>query len=227
MSDTGRKLFPTFRRYILTGLIVWIPIGITFLVVKALIELLDKLLLILPQKWQPEALIGVNLPGAGMLLAFAVILITGFLLTNIFGRQIIAWWDRLVSHIPIISSLHSAVKQLIETFFNQDSSAFKKVLMIQYPRPGLWTLAFQSNDAADEINSKSGLDMVSIFVPTSPNPTSGFVLLVPKNDVIEMDMSVEDGLRMIMSLGVVQPMPSSTLDVKSTTDVKTTTDVGS
>ena len=133
----------------------------------------------------------------------------------------------MVSHIPIISSLHSAVKQLIETFFNQDSSAFKKVLMIQYPRPGLWTLAFQSNDAADEINSKSGLDMVSIFVPTSPNPTSGFVLLVPKNDVIEMDMSVEDGLRMIMSLGVVQPMPSSTLDVKSTTDVKTTTDVGS
>jgi len=205
MSDTGRKIFPTFRRYILTGLIVWIPIGITFLVAKALIELLDKLLLILPEKWQPEALVGTSIPGSGLFFAFAVIFVTGFLLTNIFGRQLIAWWDRLVSHIPIISSLHSAVKQLIETFFNQESSAFKKVLMIQYPRPGLWTLAFQSNDAADEIKTKSGLDMVSIFVPTSPNPTSGFVLLVPKNDVIEMDMSVEDGLRMIMSLGVVQP----------------------
>jgi len=213
MANSKSTFFPTFRRYILTGLIVWIPLGITFLVVKALIELLDKLLLILPERWQPEALIGMSIPGSGMFLAFAVILVTGFLLTNIFGRRLIAWWERLLSHIPIISSLHSAVKQLIETFFNQESNAFKKVLMIQYPRPGLWTLAFQSNDAAEEINAKSGLDMMSIFVPTSPNPTSGFVLLVPKDQVIEMDMSVEDGLRMIMSLGVVQPrMVSATED---------------
>ncbi len=198
-------MFPTFRRYILTGLIIWIPLGITFLVIKALLELLDKLLLLLPPAWHPEALLGFNIPGSGLLFAFAVIFVTGMLLTNIFGRQLMSWWDNVLSHIPLISSIHSAVKQLVETFFNADSKAFSKVLMIQYPRPGLWTLAFQSNDATDEINTKSNADMVSIFVPTSPNPTSGFVLLVPKSDVIEMDMSVEDGLRMIMSLGVVQP----------------------
>lgn len=198
-------MFPTFRRYILTGLIIWIPLGITFLVIKALLELLDKLLLLLPPAWHPETLLGFNIPGSGLVFAFAVVFITGMLLTNIFGRQLMAWWDNVLSHIPLISSIHSAVKQLVETFFNADSNAFSKVLMIQYPRPGLWTLAFQSNDATEEINTKSNADMVSIFVPTSPNPTSGFVLLVPKNDVIEMDMSVEDGLRMIMSLGVVQP----------------------
>ncbi len=201
------KIFPTFRRYILTGLIVWIPLGITFLVVKALLELLDKLLLFLPPEWHPQALLGFNIPGSGLVFAFAVIFVTGMLLTNIFGRQLMTWWESVLSHIPLISSIHSAVKQLIETFFNSDSSAFSKVLMIEYPRPGLWTLAFQSNDAAQEINAKSNSDMVSIFVPTSPNPTSGFVLLIAKSDVIEMDMSVEDGLRMIMSLGVVQPGP--------------------
>jgi len=198
-------MFPTFRRYILTGLIIWIPLGITFLVIKALLELLDKLLLFLPPAWHPEAVLGFNIPGSGLLFAFAVVFITGMLLTNIFGRQLMAWWENVLSHIPLISSIHSAVKQLVETFFNDETNAFSKVLMIQYPRPGLWTLAFQSNDATEEINTKSNADMVSIFVPTSPNPTSGFVLLVPKSDVIEMDMTVEDGLRMIMSLGVVQP----------------------
>lgn len=204
------KRFPTFRRYILTGLIVWIPLGITFLVIKALLELLDRLLLFLPPEWQPEALLGFNIPGFGLVFALVVIFVTGMLLTNIFGRQLMAWWENVLSHIPLIRSIHSAVKQLIETFFNTDSNAFSKVLMIEYPRPGLWTLAFQSNDASEEINAKSNRDMVSIFVPTSPNPTSGFVLLVPKKDVIEMDMSVEDGLRMIMSLGVVQPALTTT-----------------
>lgn len=189
----------------LTGLLIWVPLGVTFLVVKAIVELLDKLLLFLPLKWRPENLLGFDLPGFGIVLAIIVVFTTGMFLTNFLGNRMVAMWEQLLSHIPILRSIHTAVKQLIHTFFSDDSQSFKQVLLIEYPRKGLWTLAFQSNDDTGEIAEKTGLDMISVFVPTSPNPTSGFVLIVPRETATPLEMSVEDGLRMIMSLGVVMP----------------------
>lgn len=208
--------FPTFRRYMLTGLLIWVPLGVTFLVVKAIVELLDKLLLILPYKWRPETLLGFDLPGFGIILALTVVFMTGMFLTNFLGKRMVLLWEQLLSHIPVLRSIHTAVKQLINTFFNEDSTSFKQVLLIQYPRVGIWTMAFQSNDDTGEIGEKAGRDLLSIFVPTSPNPTSGLVLMIPREDTIPLDMSVEDGLRMIMSLGVVMPDDLVT-DAKSAT----------
>ncbi len=189
----------------LTGVLIWVPLGVTFLVVKAIVELLDKLLLFLPLQWRPENLLGFDLPGFGIVLAIAVVFFTGMFLTNILGNKMVSLWEQLLSHIPIIRSIHTAVKQLIHTFFSDDSQSFKQVLLIEYPRKGLWTLAFQSNDNDGEIADKVGHKMINVFVPTSPNPTSGFVLIVPEETATPLEMSVEDGLRMIMSLGVVMP----------------------
>jgi uncharacterized membrane protein len=193
------------RKYLIAGLLVWMPLGITFLVVRAIVSFLDKILLLLPQQYQPDNLLGFHIPGLGVVLAIVLVLTTGMIVANLLGKRIVAAWESLLARIPIVRTLYAGVKQIMEAVLATDAKSFSKVILIEYPRKGLWGLAFITSDDLGEVQAKAGADLVSVFVPTTPNPTSGFVIMVPKNDVIELDMSVEDGLKMIISMGVVVP----------------------
>lgn len=192
------------KRYLIAGLLVWVPLGVTVIVIKFLVELMDKTLTWLPAKYQPEALLGFNIPGLGVVLAVIIVLGTGIIVANLFGRKLVAIWESILTSIPLVRTIYTSVKQILETVFSSGSS-FRKVLLIQYPRKGLWTLAFQSGTTRGEAQAKTGTEIVNVFIPTTPNPTSGFFIMVPREDVIELDMSVDDGLKMIISAGVVVP----------------------
>jgi uncharacterized membrane protein len=193
------------RKYLIAGLLVWIPLGITFLVVRAVVGFLDKILLWLPATYQPEALLGIHIPGLGVVLAIILVLATGMIVANLLGRRIVAAWEALLSRIPIVRSLYAGIKQIMEAVLATDAKSFRKVLLIEYPRKGVWSLAFMTSDNLGEVQAKTTSDVISVFIPTTPNPTSGFVLMVPECDVIHLDMSVEEGLKMIISMGVVVP----------------------
>ncbi len=193
------------RRYLIAGLLIWLPLGVTVLVVRLLVGTMDQTLLLLPERFRPDALLGFHIPGLGLLLAVLVVLTTGILVANLFGRRLVALWERLLARIPLVRSIYMAVKQLAETMFSGGGQSFRKVLLIEYPRKGLWTLAFQTGTGVGEAQRKTGRDVVNVYVPTTPNPTSGFFLMVPREDVVELDMSVDDGLKMIISMGVVVP----------------------
>jgi uncharacterized membrane protein len=194
------------RRYFISGLLVWLPIWVTILVVKFLVDILDTTLLLLPAQIRPDALFGYHIPGIGVLLTVLVIIFTGMLAANFFGSKLVALWDGIVSRIPLIRTIHMGVKQLLETIFSPSGQSFRKVLLVEYPRQGMWTLAFQTGDSTPEVDkSMNGETMVSMFVPTTPNPTSGFLIMMPRKDVIELNMSVDQALKFVISLGVVQP----------------------
>lgn len=192
----------------MAGLLVWIPLGVTIIVVKMLIGLLDRSMLLVPQQYRPEQLFGVSIPGLGVIVAVVVVLFTGVIVANLFGRKLVALWESLLSRIPLVSSVYSAVKQIAETMFSSSGQSFRKVLLVEYPRKGMWTLAFQTGTEVGEAQCKTGRKVINIYVPTTPNPTSGFFIMVPKEDVIELDMSVDEGLRMIISMGSVVPNPA-------------------
>lgn len=193
------------RRYLIAGLLVWVPLGVTLLVITTLVDLLDRVLLLLPPEWRPDALLGVHIPGLGVLVSVTVVFVTGIIAANLFGRQLVALWESLLARIPLVRSIYAAVKQLTETMFSSSGQSFRKVLLIEYPRRGLWTLAFQTGTDVGEAQAKTGQDVINVYVPTTPNPTSGFFLMVPRADVIELEMSVDDGLKMLISMGVVVP----------------------
>lgn len=197
------------RRYLIAGLLVWVPLGITVLVVKLLVDLMDQTLLLLPPGWRPNALLGFSMPGLGFVLSFIVVLATGMIAANILGRRLVSAWESLLARIPLVRNIYSAVKQLLQSVFSAGSTSFRRVLLIQYPRKGIWTVGFQTGGGAQEIQAKTETEVVTVFVPTTPNPTSGFIIVVPQDEVIELDMSVEDGLKLIMSLGVVTPITST------------------
>lgn len=196
-----------FKRYLIAGLLVWVPLGITFLVIRALVGVMDRTLLLLPPEWRPEALLGFPVPGLGIVLSVLIVLLTGMVVANLLGRKLVEGWESLLNRIPLVRSIYSSVKQILETLFVSGGKSFRKVLLIEYPRRGIWTLAFQTGNGADEVHDKSGHQLVTVFVPTTPNPTSGFIIMLPEDEIIELDMSVEDGLKLIMSLGVVAPPP--------------------
>jgi uncharacterized membrane protein len=193
------------RRVLIAGLLVWVPLGVTILVVRLLINWLDGSLLLLPEAYRPENLLGFAIPGLGVVLSFLVVLITGMIVANIFGRQLIRAWERLLSRIPLVRSVYSGVKQLAETMFTDSGRSFRKVLLVEWPRPGLWTIAFLTGSDVGEAQRKTGKDVINIYVPTTPNPTGGYFVMVPREDVIELEMSVDEGLKMLMSMGVVVP----------------------
>jgi len=195
----------TIRRYLIAGLLIWVPLGVTFLVIRFLVNLMDRTLLLLPEQYQPHSLLGYAIPGLGVVLTIVVVLVTGMVAANLFGRQLVAAWEAFLNHIPLVRSIYAGVKQVIETLFSSSGDSFRKVLLIEYPRKGIYTLAFQSNETIGEVQAKTGEEVITVFVPTTPNPTSGFILMMPRKDVIELDMSVDDGLKMIISLGVVTP----------------------
>jgi uncharacterized membrane protein len=193
------------RRYLVAGLLVWVPLVITLLVVRLLVDWLDQSLLLLPKAYQPEQLLGFSIPGLGVLLTILVLLVTGIIAANLFGRRLVGLWERVLSSIPFVRSIYSAAKQLAETMFTSDSQSFRKVLLVEFPRRGLWTLAFQTGTDVGEAQRKTGRDVINVYVPTTPNPTGGYFVMVPREDVQELDMSVDEGLRMLMSMGAVVP----------------------
>lgn len=191
------------RRYLIAGLLVWLPIVATVLILKFLIDVVDQTLLLLPVNSQPETLIGFRVPGLGFLLSGVVLLVTGMVVTNLLGSSMVKLWERLLARIPFVRAIYSASKQLTETLFSGSGKSFRKVVLVRYPHPGLWTLAFLTGDGMPEVNAKTGRDLVNIFVPTTPNPTSGFFLMVAREDMIELDMPVDVGIKLILSAGAV------------------------
>lgn len=198
------------RRWFVAGLLFWLPVGAIFLVVRFLVGLLDFGLFLLPPGLRPEALLGFSVPGIGALFSILIILGTGALVANFLGRKLLAVGERVVERIPLIRSLYSGVKKAAETILSDSGDSFRKVLLIEYPRKGIWSIAFQTGEPLGEVQQKTDADVITVFVPTTPNPTSGYIVLVPRSDVTELDMSVEEGLRLVISLGVVTPETSKT-----------------
>ncbi|MEJ2553761.1 MAG: DUF502 domain-containing protein [Gammaproteobacteria bacterium] len=209
------------RRYLIAGLLVWLPIGVTVLVVKLLVDLMDRTLVVLPDAYRPDRLLGVHIPGLGVVLSVVVVLSTGIVMAHFFGQQLLAAWEAILHRIPLVRSIYSSVKQLSQTLLSSGGDSFRKVLLIEYPRRGLWTLAFQTGTEVGEAQAKTGQEVINVYVPTTPNPTSGFFLMVPRRDVVELEMSVDEGLKMIISMGVVVPKwqqdhPPTVADVAET-----------
>ena len=194
-----------FKRYLITGLLVLVPLAITIWVLKTLIGVMDQSLLLLPPSWRPEALFGFGIPGVGALLTLLIVLVTGMVATNFFGKRIILFWEGLLARVPVVKSIYYSVKQVSDTLFSDSGQAFRKALLVQYPRQGCWTIAFQTGHPGGDVVNHLKDDYVSVYVPTTPNPTSGFFLMMHKDEVIELDMSVDDALKYIISMGVVTP----------------------
>jgi uncharacterized membrane protein len=200
------------KRYFITGLLIWAPLGITLWVLSFILGMMDQSIMLLPNAWQPRALVGFNIPGVGAVMTLLVVFITGLLTANFIGQRLVRWWEALLHRIPVVRSIYQSVKQISDTVFSPSGQAFRQAVLVQYPRQGSWTIGFLTGTPGGEIADRLGDNMVSLYVPTTPNPTSGFFLMVPKSDVLELDMSVEDALKYLISMGVVAP---TTLPVKT------------
>jgi uncharacterized membrane protein len=198
------------KRYLIAGLLVWVPLVITVWVLSFLVGTLDQTLLLLPQPWQPESWLGFYIPGLGVLLTLAVVLLTGMFAANILGQRLVGVWERFLARIPVVKSVYSSVKQVSDTLFSSSGQAFRKALLVQYPRTGSWTIAFLTGVPGGEVADRLAGDYVSVYVPTTPNPTSGFFLMMPRRDVVELDMTVDAALKYIISMGVVPPESTAT-----------------
>lgn len=196
----------SLRSYLLTGLVVWLPILVTILVLQFIIDLLDKTMSLIPHAYQPEQLFGLHMPGLGVLLSLILLLITGIVATNLLGQRLVIWSESILDRIPLVRTIYNGSKQVIQAFFATNSQAFRKVVLIEYPRKGLWSIAFQTGTVHPEISQHTGTEMLTVFIPTTPNPTSGFLIMVPKSEAIELTMSTEAALKFIISLGVMQPV---------------------
>ena len=195
------------KRYFITGLLIWVPLVITGWVLSLIINTLDQSLRLLPTSIHPEALVGFAIPGAGAVLTLVMILLTGLLAANFIGQKLVVWWEKLLARIPVVNSVYNSVKQVSDTLFSPNGNAFRKALLVQYPREGSWTVAFLTGaPGGDIVNHLTG-EHVSVYVPTTPNPTSGFFLMMPVKDVVELDMTVDEALKYIISMGVVAPPP--------------------
>lgn len=195
----------TLRRYLVAGLLVWIPIGITLFLLSLAVRIMDRTLALIPPPYRPENLLGFNIPGLGILLTILVLFLTGLLTANLVGKRLLVFGESLLQRIPLVRSIYSGAKNFAEVVFAPSSQSFKRVLMIEYPRKGIWSLAFQTSSGLGEIQARTGKEVVCVFVPTTPNPTSGFIIMVPRDEVVELDMEVDEALKMIISLGVVVP----------------------
>ena len=197
------------RRYFIAGLLVWVPLGITALIIEVMVNLVYGMLLYLPPALRPDTFFGVQIPALGVVVAVVavlfIVLVTGMVVTNLFGKQLMRLGERVLEKIPFVRGIYGAVKQVTETLFSNSGQSFRKVVLVPYPHPASWSLAFLTGEGTDEIRRKTGRELINVFIPTTPNPTSGFFLMFPREDVIELDMSVDDGLKMLLSVGVVQP----------------------
>ena len=192
------------RNYFISGLLFWVPLALTVLVIKFFLELINNLV---PQRYLPEAIFNLDttIPGSGIFLVLLVILITGVLVTNILGRKLVALWEKILNKIPGFRNVYNVLKKVSDTVFNTSTESFRKAFLIQYPSKGIWVIAFQSGDYRGEAESIIGEEIMNLFVPTTPNPTSGFFVMMAKKDAFELDMSVEEAFKLVISAGVVTP----------------------
>lgn len=193
------------KTWFLTGLLVLVPLAITLWVLSLVIGTMDQSLALLPSAWQPDQLFGRRIPGVGAILTLAFILIVGVLAHNFIGQKLVLWWEALVGRIPVVGPIYSSVKQVSDTLLSSSGNAFRKALLVQYPRQGSWTIAFLTGRPGGDVENHLQGEYVSVYVPTTPNPTSGFFLMMPKADTIELDMTVDAALKYIVSMGVVAP----------------------
>jgi uncharacterized membrane protein len=198
-------LMRALRRYLINGLLIWVPVLVTVLVVRFILQIMDRTLLVLPRSLRPDELLGWHIPGLGAVLGLLIVLLTGLLVTNFIGQALVAIGEDLLERIPFVRALYSGVKSFSETVLSTSGNSFKKVLLVEYPRAGLWTIGFQTTEHLPEINAHLGEPAVCVFIPTTPNPTSGFIVFVPRAQCIELDMHVETAMKMIVTLGVVGP----------------------
>jgi uncharacterized membrane protein len=195
-----------FKKYLIAGLLVWLPLAVTLWVLEFLVSTMDRTLLLLPGEWHPDRLLGVHIPGFGLLLSLAIVLVTGFLAANIIGQRLVAWWEGLLTRIPIVRSIYSSVRQVSHTLFSQKGQSFRKVVMIEFPQRGQWTLGLVVGTPSERIIPSDGAPLITVYVPTAPNPTSGYVLMVRADEAKELDISVDDAIKFHVSLGVVTPV---------------------
>ena len=193
------------KKYFITGLLIWIPIIVTIWVLKFIFDFLDQSLLLLPVAFQTESWLGVHIPGLGAILTVVVVFGTGFLATNFVGAQFLQWGHRLLNRIPVVNSIYSSVKQISDTLFSSSGQAFRKALLVQWPHEGAWTIAFLTGTPGGDVAKHLPPDCLSVYVPTTPNPTGGYFVIVKRSDVIELDMTVDQALKYIISMGVVPP----------------------
>ena len=193
------------KRYLIAGLLVWVPLGITFWVLNALVSTLNQTLLLLPESARPDKFLGFHIPGFGVLLFFVILLLTGAVAANFVGARLIRFWEGLLGRIPFVKSIYSSVKQVSDTVLSDQGTAFRKALLIEFPRQGCWTIAFLTGTPAGEIASHLPGEHISVYVPTTPNPTGGYFVMVPRSGAVELDITVDEALKYIISMGVVAP----------------------
>jgi uncharacterized membrane protein len=193
------------RKWLLAGLLVIVPVAITIGVLQWIIGTLDRTLLILPEAWQPDRLIGVHIPGFGVLLTLAILLAVGAVVSNFMGKKLVIWGDTVVSRIPVVRSIYSSVKQVSDTLFSPGGNAFRKAVLVQWPRPDVWTIGFVTGTPGGDVSNYLVGDYLSVYVPTTPNPTGGYFVMLRKSDCVELKMSVDDALKYVISMGVVVP----------------------
>jgi uncharacterized membrane protein len=191
------------KKYLIAGLLVWLPIWATVVMVKFVISMLDGIVDLLPHKYHPDTWLGISIPGIGLIVVLIFLFLTGILVTNYLGRKFITMWDDLIASIPFVRTIHGSVKQLTSAVFTENNQAFRRVLLVEYPRRGAWSIAFQTNDQI--ITSPNGERSINVYLPTTPNPTSGMLVIIPEADVHPFDISVEDAISMVISLGVITP----------------------
>ncbi|ADL56464.1 DUF502 domain-containing protein [Gallionella capsiferriformans] len=196
------------KKFLVTGLLVWVPLGITIWVLNLTITTMDQTLLLLPRDWHPDILLGIHIPGLGIILTFAVVLLTGLLIRNVFGQRLWAASEKGMLHVPFVGNIYKGVKQVSDTLLSGSGNSFRKVLLVRYPHPDAWSLAFQTN-VPNEVVSKFDEEYVAVFIPTTPSPVNGFYFFVRRADTIVLDMTVDVALRSIVSMGVVSDTPSA------------------
>jgi len=205
LDAADRRLKPTtmLKKYLITGLLIWVPLAFTLWVLDLIVSSMDRTLLLLPPPWRPESWLGFPLPGAGLLLSALVLLLTGMAAANIMGQRLVRWWEGLLSRIPIVRSIYSSVKQVSDTLLSPDGNSFRRAVLVEFPQRGQWAIAFVVGAPGERVAAELGADSVVVYVPTAPNPTSGYTLIVRPDEVRELDMSVDEALKFVISLGVV------------------------
>ena len=211
MADELRAQKPgkrsvSLRRLLVAGTLVWLPIIATVWVVSFFVTLMDRTLVLLPDRYQPDVLFGFHVPGLGVIFAFVVVLLTGLLVTNLIGRQLVGYWEDLMQRIPLVRSVYGGVRSFTESVLSS-SNSFRQVVAVEYPRPGIWSIGFVTAEDVAEVSRRTGQHVSCVFVSTAPNPTSGFIILVPRQQLIPLDMSIDAAMKMIVTCGVVLPEP--------------------
>jgi uncharacterized membrane protein len=193
------------KRYLIAGLLVWVPLGITIWVLHFLVTTLDQTLLLFPESARPDALLGIHIPGFGVVLSFGILLVTGVIAANFFGARLIMVWEAALGRIPVVKSIYSSVKQVSDTLLSDSGNAFRKAVLVEFPHDGAWTIAFLTGTPAPAVSVHLTEEHISVYVPTTPNPTGGYFIIVPKSRVRDLDMTVDEALKYVISMGVVAP----------------------